>query len=110
MSYRDINDKELDEAINLDPVVVIYFWAPWCGPCVSTVPIFREVSEAMASQAHFLKLDISQNPEASERLGVRGIPYMVIFSRGQKRAEILGRTTTSKLQDIITQVIELPPD
>jgi thioredoxin 2 len=79
------NDSNLQSLIQKSPVpVVVDVWAPWCGPCRSFAPTFEELSKQFAGQFVFVKLNSDENQQTAGRLGIRGIPTLLIFKQGQE--------------------------
>ncbi len=64
--------------------VVLDLWAPWCGPCLGFAPVYQKVASERGDSMIFLKIDTEKFPEASQRLGVRGIPTLILFKQGQE--------------------------
>lgn len=79
------SDSNLQSLIQKSPVpVVVDVWAPWCGPCRSFAPTFEELSKQFAGQFVFVKLNSDENQQTAGRLGIRGIPTLLIFKQGQE--------------------------
>ncbi|EIM92946.1 thioredoxin [Stereum hirsutum FP-91666 SS1] len=84
--------KSLDEfhaAINKSTVTVFDFWATWCGPCRVISPIFEKLS-TLHPEIEFFKVDVDEQPEVSEEVGVRAMPTFIAFKDGQKLADVVG--------------------
>ena len=77
----EITDKNLDEVLNQNEVVVIDFWAEWCGPCRMMGPIIDEL--ATETDAVVGKLDISANGIATQRFMISSIPTIIFFKNGK---------------------------
>lgn len=76
-------DRSLQKLINKSPLpVVVDVWAPWCGPCKTFAPTFESASEKFAGKAVFVKLNSDQNQIAAGRLGIKGIPTVLVFKNG----------------------------
>ncbi len=91
---RVINTSEFDKAIE-NGVVVVDFFATWCGPCKMLAPVFDEASQEV--DATFVKVDIDQSLEIAQRFNITTVPTMMIFKNGQKVASMVGFMPKEKL-------------
>lgn len=81
-----------------DKVVVIDFWATWCGPCKMIGPIFEKISETPAGEKiGFYKVDVDEQSQISSEVGIRAMPSFVFFKNGEKVETVVG-ADPSKLQ------------
>ncbi len=71
-------------------VVLVDFWAPWCGPCRTQGPIIEKVAAAMAGQAKVGKCNVDEAPQSAERFGVRSIPTLVVLKDGKEVETFVG--------------------
>ena len=84
MSTHVTKDSSFDSDINSsNKIVVVDFWAQWCGPCLQIGPILEEIAEEKKDLVNVLKLNIDENPEIPQKFGVRGIPTLMIFKDGK---------------------------
>ena len=63
-------------------LVLIDFWAEWCGPCKQIAPILEEIYDEKKDNLKILKLNIDENPETPQKYNVRGIPTLMLFKDG----------------------------
>jgi thioredoxin 1 len=94
-----------DETVQ-DGIVLIDFWAAWCGPCRQFGPVFERVSDKHPD-AVFAKVDTEAEPELQQRYGVSSIPTLVIYRDGIPVFGQPGALPESALENILQQVREL---
>jgi thioredoxin len=94
----EISDQTFDqEVINSATPVLIDFWAPWCGPCKAIAPVVEEVAGTYAGRLKVVKMNVDDNPQTPSRYGVRGIPNLILFKRGQVADQIVGAVPKAHL-------------
>ena len=84
-----------------DKLVVVDFFAEWCGPCKMIAPMLQEMSEQM-SNVVFLKVDVDQNEEAAAEYNISAMPTFIFFKGGKKVNEMMG-ANAEKLKQMITE-------
>lgn len=84
------------------PLIVDY-WAPWCGPCKMMAPEFAKAASALRSTARFAKIDTEQFPAISQRLGIRGIPLLILYSKGREVARLSGMRPAPEIEAFVRQ-------
>jgi thioredoxin 1 len=105
MATRALTLDTHDETVK-DGIVLIDFWAEWCGPCRQFGPVFERVSEAN-TDATFVKVDTEDQPELAGRYGVTSIPMLVIYRDGIPVFGQPGALPQPALEDLLRQVREL---
>ena len=81
MATKNINAEDFESTITDNDIVLVDFWADWCGPCKRFAPIYEKASEEH-TDITFAKLDTDANQELSGQLGIEGIPTLMAFREG----------------------------
>ncbi len=98
----EVNDNNFEEkVINSKSLVLVDFWAPWCGPCRQLSPIIDEIAKEGKGKFEVVKCNIDENPEAPSKYGVRSIPTLMIFKGGKLKDTKIGALPKSALNDWI---------
>jgi len=82
-------------------LVVVDFWAPWCGPCRMIAPVLEELASELDDKVVIAKVNTDQNPIYAQRLGVQGIPTMVLFKDGAEVDRVVGALPKGHLKQWI---------
>ena len=93
---------EADVLQSKHPVLVDY-WAEWCGPCKMIAPILDEVATGYEGKLQIAKMNVDENRDIPAKLGIRGIPTLMIFKDGQLAATKVGAMSKSQLTAFIDQ-------
>jgi len=101
-----IDDKDFDEQVlKASGVVLVDFWAEWCGPCRQIAPVLDEIAKERAGKLTIAKVNIDKNPATPQKYGVRGIPTLILFKDGQAVSTKVGSLPKSKLVEWIDSVV-----
>ena len=99
---KHINDQDFNtEVIEASEVVVVDFWATWCGPCNMLGPVFAELGEEMKDKARFVKVDIDESLEIAQQFNVSTVPTMLIFKDGKPVDRLIGFMPKENLKNKI---------
>ncbi len=96
---KEITDANLPEVLAQDQLVMIDFWAEWCGPCRQVGPIVEALATEYEGKAVIGKVDVDSNPEASTKYGIRSIPTILFIKNGEVVAKHVGSATKQVLED-----------
>ena len=97
----DLSDSDFHEVVKSHPVMVVDFWAPWCGPCRVVSPVLEELSGEMAGKVTFGKLNVDDNPRVAQEFGIQGIPTIMIFKNGEPVDGLVGAAPKTTIVDRI---------
>ncbi len=103
MATIDISEKTFNDTITANDIVLVDFWADWCGPCKRFGPIYEKTSEEYDSIV-FAKLDTEANQELSGQLGIEGIPTLMAFREGVLVFNQAGALPAPALKQVIDAV------
>lgn len=95
------NDNFQETVLDSDKLVVVDFWAEWCGPCRILGPVISELAEDYKDSVVIGKLDVDENPEISGTLGIRSIPTIIFFKNGKELHRQIGVAQKSSLVEKI---------
>lgn len=86
-----VTDQSFEaEVIKSDKLVLVDFWAEWCGPCRALAPKLEEIGNEMSAQVKIAKINVDENQNYAQKFHVRSIPTMILFKGGQAVEQIVG--------------------
>ncbi|MGQ9639956.1 MAG: thioredoxin [Candidatus Bathyarchaeia archaeon] len=101
----EVTDSTFKETIENHPLVVVDFWAPWCGPCHMVAPIIEELARDYAGKILFGKLNVDENPKLSMQYEIMSIPTLLVFKNGKLMDRLIGAMPKQTLEPKITQYL-----
>jgi len=84
-----------------DKVVLVDFWAPWCGPCMMQGPILDELADEAGDSAVIVKVNVDENNELASQYGIMSIPALKVFKNGEVIEEMVGVHQKDQLLETI---------
>ena len=101
---KSIDDQNFtSEVLKSKNLVLVDFWAEWCGPCKQLLPILEQVSFEAHDLVKVCKVNIDENPDAPTKYGVRSIPTMMLFKDGNVVSTKIGALPKSSILDWIKE-------
>ncbi|CCF56703.1 hypothetical protein KAFR_0B04070 [Kazachstania africana CBS 2517] len=102
---QEINSvAEFDSALQAqDKLIVVDFFATWCGPCKMISPMIEKFSEQY-SQAGFYKVDVDAVPDLAQKLEISAMPTLVFFKNGKEIAKVVGANMAAIKQNIVSNI------
>jgi thioredoxin 1 len=100
-----LSDSNFEQALKENPLLVVDFWAVWCGPCRMVAPVIEQLASELAGKVVFGKLNVDENPAISRTFGIQSIPTIEIFKNGKVIDAIVGAVSKSQMQSTILKYL-----
>jgi len=109
MAVIELSQHNFDEAIANNEIIMLDFWAPWCGPCLQFAPTFEQASEKI-DNVIFAKINTEDEQVLASRFAIRSIPTLMIFRQGIGVFAHSGVLSVSDIESLIVKAKELDMD
>ena len=104
MATVKVTDESFDaDVLKASTPVLVDFWAEWCGPCKQIGPALEQIADELGGQVTVAKINIDDSPMTPSKLGVKGIPTLMLFKDGQLAATKVGAMSKAQLTAFIDQ-------
>lgn len=102
----NLDDSDFTESINKFPLLLVDFWAPWCGPCRMMSPVIDQVGKEYQGKLVVGKVNVDENPSISRQFGISSIPTLILFKKGQAVNNIIGSVSKSRIDEMVLMHLE----
>ncbi len=89
------------EVLKSDKLVIVDFWAEWCGPCKMIAPLLDEVAKEMPDKVKIVKVNVDQEQQLAQQYGIYNIPTLLFFKQGAVREQVVGTAAKKVLVEKI---------
>jgi thioredoxin 1 len=102
----NLDDSNFSLTINKFPLLLVDFWAPWCGPCRMMSPLIDQIGKDYVGKLVVGKVNVDENPTVSRQFGISSIPTLILFKRGQAVNKIIGSVSKNKIDEMVRMQLE----
>ena len=106
MATVELTKDNFEQTVNGNPIVIVDFWAPWCGPCRGFAPVFEQASEAHPDVV-FAKVNSDEQQELAGAFNIRSIPTLMVFREKVILFQQAGALPGQALEQVLTQAKSL---
>ncbi|TXT63965.1 MAG: Thioredoxin [Promethearchaeota archaeon] len=98
--------QEYEQLINEHPsaILIIDFWAEWCGPCKNFAPVFEKLQNEYGNEFIFAKVDVDENGSLAQRFGITGIPTTVFIQNGNLINKVVGAMGYNGMKNVLEKL------
>jgi thioredoxin 1 len=102
MAIVNATDQTFTAETN-EGVVLVDFWAPWCGPCKMIAPVLEELDGEIGDKAKIVKVDVDNNQETAGKFGVMSIPTLIVLKDGELVDKVVGFQPKEALSELLAK-------
>jgi thioredoxin 1 len=96
---QHLDERNFDEAlVAADGVLMVDFWAAWCGPCRAIAPVLEDIARTSGGAVTLAKVNVDENPGLAARYGIRSIPTILFVKDGKVRDQLVGAVPKPQIQ------------
>ena len=103
MAARNINGKEFENLLQEERLLLVDYWAPWCGYCRRIGPAYDKIAQQYGEELNVVKVNIDEEPALAEREHIEVIPTLVLYRAGQALGSVVAPGSKAAIEDFIRQ-------
>jgi thioredoxin 1 len=105
-AVKSVTTDTFDNVVLQSPnLVMVDFWATWCGPCKIIAPVVEELAQEYEGRVIFAKVNTDENPDLASRFNIRGIPTLIFFKDGKILDQVVGAIPKAQLKSKIDSLL-----
>ncbi len=105
-AVKSVTNETFDNVVLKSPnLVMVDFWATWCGPCKIIAPVVEELAQEYHNKVTFAKVNTDENPDLASRFNIRGIPTLIFFKDGKQVDHVVGAVPKAQLKSKIDSLL-----
>jgi thioredoxin 1 len=101
----ELTAQNFESTVNSSDLVLVDFWAPWCGPCKAIAPLVEDLSKSFSGKIKFAKCNVDNNPVTPGKYGIKAIPTLIFFKAGGVVNQITGMVAKAKLEEALNKLL-----
>ncbi|MFQ5837352.1 MAG: thioredoxin [Thermoplasmata archaeon] len=101
----ELSDATFDREVKNHSLLLVDFWAPWCGPCKMVAPVIRQLAKDYSGKVAFGKLNTDENPQTAMRFRIMSIPTLMLFKNGKTADIIVGAAPRAGIEAMLRKHI-----
>jgi len=104
VSVTEVDDESFDrEVLQADVPVLVDFVGAWCGPCKAMAPVMERVAAETVGRTKVVTVDADVSPRTAAKYGIRGVPTLLVFRKGERTAQHVGTATRERVLDLLAR-------
>src|SRR4030067_2254138 len=104
-AVKSLTADSFDQTVKSQSLVMVDFWATWCGPCKIIAPVVEELAKEYAGKVNFAKVNTDENPDLASKFNIRGIPTLIFFKGGKVLDQVVGAVPKGQLKSKIDSLL-----